>query len=132
MENTVFSDLSPLDLRTAPAKLTEDEVRLKREIYERLNPRRRKFIDRLGYDLWDPFQKPNDPLDIRTDATNRTTQQLVREFYHSLGDRDVSNLFRRGALNAALGLVNKDEETLGSYAFFRWYDQLLNKESEKS
>ncbi|MFR0874663.1 MAG: hypothetical protein ACLSHC_08670 [Bilophila wadsworthia] len=48
-------------------ELTEEQEQLKREIYERMNPRRRKFIDRIGYDEWDPFQKPNDPMDIRVD-----------------------------------------------------------------
>lgn len=40
-----------------------------------MNPRRRKFVDRIGYDNWDPFQKPNDPLDVRLDVTKRTTQR---------------------------------------------------------
>ena len=31
-------------------ELTEEQEKLKREIYERMNPRRRKFIDRIGYD----------------------------------------------------------------------------------
>ena len=70
---TVFRD-------GTPQKLTADEERQKREIYEKMNPRRRKFVDRIGYDNWDPFQKPNDPLDLRMDVSKRTTQQLVREF----------------------------------------------------
>lgn len=45
-----------------------------------MNPRRRKFVDRIGYENWDPFQKPNDPLDLRMDVSKRTTQQLVNEF----------------------------------------------------
>ena len=52
-------------------ELTEEQEQLKREIYERMNPRRRKFIDRIGYDEWDPFQKPNDPMDIRVDPSIR-------------------------------------------------------------
>lgn len=63
-------------------ELTEEQEQLKREIYERMNPRRRKFIDRIGYDEWDPFQKPNDPMDIRVDPSKRTTQQLFRGFMH--------------------------------------------------
>lgn len=51
-------------------ELTEEQEQLKREIYERMNPRRRKFIDRIGYDEWDPFQKPNDPMDIRVDRAS--------------------------------------------------------------
>ena len=67
---TVFRD-------GTPQRLNEEQEQLKREIYERMNPRRRKFVDRIGYDNWDPFQKPNDPLDVRLDVTKRTTQQLV-------------------------------------------------------
>ncbi len=122
-------EFAPLDpFRTQPSRLTPEEEQQKREIYERLNPRRRKFIDRLGYDVWDPFQKPNDPLDLRTDVTRRTTQQLIREFYHALGDGEYGNEFRKGALDAALGIVNKDETVLGAYAFFRWYEELMKKE----
>ena len=50
---TVFRD-------GTPQRLNEEQEQLKREIYERMNPRRRKFVDRIGYDNWDPFQKPND------------------------------------------------------------------------
>ena len=75
-------------------ELTEEQEQLKREIYERMNPRRRKFIDRIGYDEWDPFQKPNDPMDIRVDPSKRTTQQLFRGFMHSLGEQQRRSRLR--------------------------------------
>ena len=81
-------------------ELTEEQEQLKREIYERMNPRRRKFIDRIGYDEWDPFQKPNDPMDIRVDPSKRTTQQLFRGFMHSLG---------RGAAKAAPAMTSSSQ-----------------------
>ena len=96
-------------------ELTEEQEQLKREIYERMNPRRRKFIDRIGYDEWDPFQKPNDPMDIRV-------------FMHSLGERTEGNDFNKGALDCALGIVNRDERYLGIYEFCVWYYKLLKKE----
>ena len=109
-------------------ELTEEQEQLKREIYERMNPRRRKFIDRIGYDEWDPFQKPNDPMDIRVDPSKRTTQQLFRGFMHSLGERTEGNDFNKGALDCALGIVNRDERYLGIYEFCVWYYKLLKKE----
>lgn len=122
MKNSLFVD-------DAPTPLTADEEAMKREIYEKLNPRRRKFVDRIGYDAWDPFQKPNDPLDLRTDATKRTTQQLVREFLHHAGlNGQYSNDYARGALECALGVVNKEEKYLGIYDFCVWYTELLKKE----
>lgn len=109
-------------------ELTPEQECNKKDIYDRMNPRRRKFIDRIGYDEWDPFQKPNDPMDIRKDASKRTTQQLIREFFHSLDDRTVGNDFSKGALDCALGVVNKDERYLGIFEFCVWYEKLLKKE----
>ena len=108
--------------------LTPEQEAMKLAIYNKMNPRRRKFVDRIGYEEWDPFQKPNDPMDIRMDASNRTTQQLFREFMHSLGDRNEGNDFNKGALDCALGIVNKDERYLGIYAFCIWYYETLKKE----
>ncbi len=110
-------------------ELNEEQEGLKREIYERMNPRRRKFVDRIGYENWDPFQKPNDPLDIRLDVTKRTTQQLVREFLQLAAKKGhYSNDYGRGALECALGVVNKDEKYMGIMDFCLWYHDLLQKE----
>ena len=43
---TVFRD-------GTPQQLSDEQEGLKREIYERMNPRRRKFVDRIGYENWD-------------------------------------------------------------------------------
>ena len=37
----------------------EELAALKRTIFEKLKPRRRKFIEKIGYDAWDPFQEPH-------------------------------------------------------------------------
>ena len=119
---TVFRD-------GTPQQLTEDQEAQKRQIYERMNPRRRKFVDRIGYANWDPFQKPNDPLDLRMDVTKRTTQQLGREFLqHAAKKGQYSNDYARGALECALGVVNRDEKYLGTLDFCLWYRDLLRKE----
>lgn len=113
----------------APQKLDADQEEQKRQIYEKMNPRRRKFVDRIGYDNWDPFQKPNDPLDVRMDVSRRTTQQLVREFLQEAGGRGrFGNDYARGALECALGVVNRDEKYLGTLDFCVWYHDLLKKE----
>ena len=119
---TVFRD-------GTPQRLTDEQAEQKRQIYERMNPRRRKFVDRIGYDNWDPFQKPNDPLDLRMDVTKRTTQQLVREFLQPATKKgQYSNDYARGALECALGVVNRDEKYLGTLDFCLWYRDLLRKE----
>ena len=89
-----------------------------------------KFVDRIGYDNWDPFQKPNDPLDVRLDVTKRTTQQLVREFLQLKAARNeqYGNDYGRGVLECALGIVNRDEKFQGITDFCLWYHDLLKKE----
>ncbi|MDR2054405.1 MAG: hypothetical protein LBQ10_00815, partial [Desulfovibrio sp.] len=97
----------------------------KREIYEKMNPRRRKFIDRIGYENWDPFQKPNDPLDLRVDTTKRTTGQLVDAFLRNAANqRGRGNGYVRGTWECALGIVNGDEKYQGIFDFCLWYHNL--------
>ena len=46
-------------LRTQkPRVLNADEEKLKRDLYEKISPRRRKFIDRIGYENWTPSPSP--------------------------------------------------------------------------
>ncbi|MDR2820564.1 MAG: hypothetical protein LBB60_08580 [Desulfovibrio sp.] len=105
-----------------------DQEKFKREIYDKLNPRRRKFIDRIGYDAWDPFQKPNDPLDMRTDSGNRTIRQLVDAFLREAAQKGpYSHAYGIGALECALGLVNRDEKYAGVMDFCLWYHNLSEK-----
>ena len=119
-----------------PRELTAEEEKLKRELYERISPRRRKFIDRIGYDKWDPFPEPNDPVEIRTEVTKRTAQQLMKDFMRAKkceaqlsGEaEDSSEAFIQGAMGAAIGVVNKQDKFLGAYEFAAWYHELLKKE----
>jgi len=93
-----------------------------------MSPRRQKSILKKGYDKWDPFQEPKDPIDIRRDPTKRTTQQLVREFLQSRPEDTYSNAYGRGVLEIALGLINDDDRFIAMYEFSCWYRELLEKE----
>ena len=118
-----------------PRELTSEEETLKRTLYEKIPPRRRKFIDRMGYENWDPFPEPNEPMEMRTDITKRTAQQLVQDFIKAkkceaqLKNEDApSEAFIQGAMEAAIGVVNKQDKFLGTYEFAAWYHELLKKE----
>jgi hypothetical protein len=105
-----------------------DNEAQKKAIYERMSPRRRKFVDRIGYDNWDPFAEPNHPVDIRTDVTRMTTQQMLKAFFHSLPEGRFNTDYAKGAHETAFGLVNRQERQLGAYDFVRWYLDLLEME----
>lgn len=101
----------------------------KKAVFDAMSPRRQKHIlNKTGFDNWDPFEKPKDPIDIRRDKSNRTSQSLVREFLQSRSMEEYSNSFGRGALEMAIGIVNDDDRFVAMYEFSLWYRKLLEKE----
>ena len=108
-------------------RLPETEQR-KKAIFESMSSRRQQHIRQKGYDKWDPFQEPKDPIDIRTDQTKRTSQMLVREFLQTIPSEGYSNTYGQGVLEICLGLINEDDRFRGMYEFACWYHELLKKE----
>ncbi len=112
------------------SQLTPEQEQMKRAIYEKMSPRRKKFIERLGgYEAWDPFQEPKDPIDIRKDPSRRTAGQLVQQFYNSRPkDKRYSEAYYRGAQEVAFGLMTEQDSVQGMYEYSVWYYNLLKKE----
>lgn len=107
--------------------MTDEEK--KKAVFEAMSPRRQKHIlKKVGYENWDPFEKPKDPIDIRKDQSNRTSQTLVREFLQSRPMEGYSNSYGRGVLEMAVGIVNDDDRFIAMYEFSLWYRALLEKE----
>lgn len=110
------------------AKLTGEQEHRKKMIFEGMSARRRNHILKKGYENWDPFQEPKDPIEIRRDTTRRTSQMLIREFLQSRKMEEYSNAYGRGVLELALGIINNDERFLGMFEFSCWYRDLLDRE----
>ena len=110
---------------------SEETESRKKAVFDCMSLRRQKHILKKGYDKWDPFEEPKDPIDIRKDKSKRTTQMLVREFLQSVGPDGYSNAYGRGVLEMALGIVNDDERFIGMYDFARWHQSLLKKEGHQ-
>lgn len=108
---------------------TPEEVEVRKQaIFDGMSPRAQKRILRLGFENWDPFEAPKDPIDIRRDPSKRTSQMLVREFLQSLSIDDYSNSFGRGVLEMAVGIINDDDRFIGMYQFALWHRDLLRRE----
>ena len=103
---------------------------LKKAVFDSMSPRRQKHILKKGYEKWDPFEEPKDPIDMRRDKTKRTSQMLIREFLQSIPMEGYSNDYGRGAFDMCLGIINEDERCMGMYAFAVWYSDLLKKEGQ--
>jgi hypothetical protein len=107
----------------------EEAEERKRAVFDSMSPRRRKHIlNKIGYEKWEPFQEPKDPIDIRKDKSKRTTQQLVREFLQTREPEGYSNAYGRGVLEMALGIINDEERFIGMYEFAVWYRDMLKRE----
>lgn len=100
----------------------------KRAIFDSMSERSQKRILKKGYEDWDPFEPPKDPIDIRKDVTQRTSQALIREFLQTRGDETHSSQYSRGLVELCLGLINKEDRFLAMFEFSCWYKALLDKE----
>lgn len=115
-------------MNQSTSNLSPEEEERKKTIFDRMSPRRQKHILKMGYENWDPFQEPKDPIDIRGDKMKRTTHMLVREFLQSHESDKYGNAYSRGVLDLCLGLINDDERYIGMYDFACWYRDLLKKD----
>lgn len=126
-----FLSSPALFVEEEPAELTDQQAQFKRTLYEKMSPRRRKFIDRIGYEQWDPFQEPKQPLDMRRDRTARTLQELLQDFMRASDGKNRDPAWQKGAAECALGIIQKNEKYQGIFDFCLWYARLLEKEGHK-
>lgn len=106
----------------------EKEALKKRAVFDSMSPRRQKHILKKGYDKWDPFEAPKDPIDIRKDKTRRTSQMLTREFLQTRSGENYSNEYGRAVLEMCIGIVNNEDRFRAMYDFSIWYRELLMRE----
>jgi hypothetical protein len=106
----------------------DEKEKRKKAVFDSMSERRRKHIRKIGYEKWDPFQEPKDPIDIRKDKTRRTSQELIREFLQSTDSENYSNDYGRGAFDLCLGIINEEERSIGMFDFACWYLEQLKKE----
>lgn len=104
---------------------TLDEAARKRAIYDALSPRRRAFIDRIGYAAWEPFQEPKNPRKPTLGPGKRTAEELAKEFLHG---KECSPAFAQAVLTCAKGLLGNDETMQAFYEFSLWFH--AQKETE--
>jgi hypothetical protein len=108
--------------------LSPEEEKRKKAVFDRMSPRRQNHILKKGYDVWDPFENPKDPIDMRKEKTRRTSQMLIREFLQNRPMEGYSNDFGKGAFDICLGMMNKEERYLGMYEFAVWHARLEKEE----
>ncbi len=111
------------------AKTPEQVEELKRDMYERLSKRQKKYVDRIGYAEWEPFKLPNDPLDIRKNETGYTAQELALLFFRDRSDKLPEN-YKTEVTEFTIQLMAQPDRCRPVFEFCRWYDELLKKQGK--
>ena len=107
--------------------LTIEEEMRKKAIFDAMSAKSRKRILDKGYEKWDPFLMPKDPIDIRMDQCRETTLSLMRRFLQTCPQKEYSNAYGQGAWEVCMGIMGGDDRCRGIYDFSCWYRDLLKK-----
>jgi hypothetical protein len=113
-------------------QLSPEEEERKKAVFDGMSEKRQQHIlKKEGYDNWDPFQEPQEPIDMRREKSKRTAIELTKEFlvnWNEHGDHEYSNVFGQGVWEMCLGIINNDEQYKGMYEFSCWYRDYLKKQ----
>jgi len=111
--------------------LSPEEIAARKQyMYEKMSPRRRKFVDRMGYENWDPFAAPFDPIDIRTDRSGMTSHQLTQRFIDESG-KSSNQEFIDAVNEFNVMLVMNFEKVRPVFEYCLWYAEHLRKRGIK-
>lgn len=108
-------------------KLSPEEETRKRVIFESMSPRRQKKILEKGYDDWDPFVPPRDPIDLRTDRNRYTAAMLTKEFLATRAQEKYSKAYAQGVWEICVGIVSDSDRYTGMFEFSCWYRDFLKE-----
>jgi len=108
----------------------EDLEARKLYMYEKMSKRRRKFVDRVGYENWNPFAAPFDPIDIRTDKTGYTSDHLTQLYIRESG-KDTNQEYADAVSEFNVMLVMNFEKVRPVYEYCLWYAEHLKKHGIK-
>jgi hypothetical protein len=104
----------------------EEMEERKRYMYEKMSKRRRKFVDRVGYENWEPFAAPFDPIDLRQEASGHTSDQLTHMFVRETGKSENQEYI--DAVNEFnVMLVMNFEKVRPVFEYCLWYAEHLKK-----
>jgi hypothetical protein len=107
--------------------LSPEEEKKKKAIFEAMSARNRKRILDKGYEKWDPFLMPKDPLDMRMARQREAAATLVGEFLQTCRQEGDSNAYAQGVWEICMGIIGDDDRHKGMYEFSCWYREKLKK-----
>ena len=95
----------------------------KKAIFDGMSRRGQKWVLKIGYENWDPFEKPKDPRERIFSSASVKAGALVREYYESAGGKGESVAVNRELFELCLGLLQGEGRAITVVDFCAW----LNK-----
>jgi len=111
------------------ARSGEERERKKRAIFDGMSPKsQQRILKKVGYENWDPFQEPKDPVDLRGQKTEQLASVLIREFISECGAERPGSEYREAVKEICRGLIKGEERYKAMFDFCHWYGKkgLLN------
>lgn len=106
-------------------RLPPEQEERKKAIFDGMSARSKKKILDKGYDNWDPFSLPKDPIDIRVDQGRRTAWELAKNFLQTRSHEGYSNDYGQGVREICTGIISGKDRYRAMYEFSCWYQRLL-------
>ncbi len=104
-----------------------DDEKKKKAIFKSMSDRNRKKILAKGYENWDPFVMPKDPIDIREFKKKETAASITKNFLITKSHDDYSAEYGKGVFEICMGILGNNEKYLGMYEFSCWYSAFLKE-----
>jgi hypothetical protein len=119
------------------AKLTPEEEKKKRELFEGMSPKSQQRILRRGYDNWDPFMMPKEPLayKLKQEAKGEGVRvdsghELYERFFAERRIARYSAEYVKGVLEISQGLYRGIDRYQGMFDFSCWYEVWRKREAQ--
>ena len=110
------------------SRLASEEEKRKKAIFEGMSARSKKKILDKGYDNWNPFLQPNDPIDIRVDQGRHTAWELAKNFLQTRSHEEYSNDYGQGVWEICTGIISDKDRYRAMYEFSCWYRDLFKND----
>jgi hypothetical protein len=92
----------------------------KKAIFDGMSRRGQQWVLKIGYENWDPFEKPKDPRERIFSSASVKAGTLVREYYESAGGKEESVAVNRELFELCLGLLRGEGRAITVVDFCAW------------
>ena len=92
----------------------------KKAIFDGMSKRGQERVLKIGYENWDPFEKPKDPRERIFSSASVKAGALVREYYESAGGKEESVAVNRELFELCLGLLHGEGRAITVVDFCAW------------